>query len=217
LTGVGVFPAPPSLCIALANQKGGTGKTTIAVNLAAGLLRRAPTVLLDADPQGSARHWARMGGGDLPPVIALDPRRSAEQVGEARRTAHFVIIDCPPHLDSEALGSVLGAVDRILIPVQPSPPDLWASVAMIERVAELAPKATPARVVVNQLEARSALSRSVWRALAELGVPALTTALTRRAAWRTAALEGVSVYGLHRRGLAAAQEVERLIEEVLRL
>lgn len=210
-----------ALRIAVANQKGGTGKTTLTVNLAAGFLRRAPTVLLDADPQGSAGHWARIGGAacDLPPVRGIDPAGAHASISRAAALSRFVLVDCPPHLQSDTLRQVLGAVELVLIPIQPSPLDLWASVDMIAAVndARIGNPGMRAYMVLNQIDGRNALSRSMHQALAEFEVPALTNGLARRAAFRSAALEGGSVYRLGGRGANAVQDVEAIIDEVLSL
>lgn len=208
-----------ALRIALANQKGGTGKTTLAVNLAAGLHRRGATVLLDADPQGSAGHWARVGmqDGDLPPVRQVAGNAVEAAIGEAAGTQRYVLVDCPPHLQSNALRRVMRVVDVVLIPVQPSPLDLWASIDMADAV-HAAQRQSPrmrAYLVVNQLDRRNALSGAMQAALAEFGVPVLANGLTRRAAFRSAVLEGGSVYALGARGAAAVADVEALIKEVL--
>jgi chromosome partitioning protein len=129
-----------------------------------------------------------------------------------------VLVDCPPHLQSAALRRVIEAVDLLLIPIQPSPLDLWASIeltAVMQEAVGLNPRLR-AYMVLNQLDSRNALSRSMHGALAGFEVPALTSGLARRAAFRSAALEGCSVYGLGRRGASAVQDVEAIIEEVLK-
>jgi len=207
-----------ALRIAVANQKGGTGKTTLAVNLAAGLHRRGKTVLLDADPQGSATNWAGVGGGDgdLPPVRALVAAEVGSAMAKAAGSCRYVLVDCPPHLQSDTLRRVVEWVDLVLIPVQPSPLDLWASVDMAATVVETRVRNPRLRafMVLNQLDSRNALSGAMHQALAEFEVPALANGLTRRAAFRSAALEGRSVYGLGSRGASAVRDLEAIIKEI---
>jgi chromosome partitioning protein len=104
-----------------------------------------------------------------------------------------------------------------LVPVQPSPMDLWATVH-IERAIEQARAVNDelaALLVINQLEARTTLSRLIRDALGELDLPVATTAVRRRAVYRASALEGRSVFDMGRRGAAAAEELEQLTNEVL--
>lgn len=209
-----------ALRIAVANQKGGTGKTTLTVNLAAGLSRRGETALLDADPQGSAGHWARVGGADsdLPPVRGVTANNVKTGIDVAAGKCRFVLVDCPPHLQSDALRKVMESVDLLLIPIQPSPLDLWASIELSAALQQASARNPGLRayMVLNQLDSRNSLSRSMHEALADFEVPALTNGLARRAAFRSAALEGCSVYGLGRRGASAVQDIEAIIEEVLK-
>ena len=207
----------PALRIAIANQKGGTGKTTLALNLAAGLDRRGSTLVLDADPQGSISQWAGIDGtGDLPEVRRMSDG-DLRELADWRMTGHrHIVVDCPPTVDTNRVGRVLAAVDMVLIPIQPSPVDLWASLAIADSVREARTLHPGLRafVVLNQLDVRNALSRSMHESLAELEFPTLQAAVSRRAAYRNAALEGTSVYRLGARGKAAVQEIEAIIEEI---
>lgn len=203
---------------AVINQKGGAGKTTLSVNLAAGLARRARTVLLDLDPQASAQEWARQGADAWP--RALTVRSVAGDLARLRphdehADCEHVVLDCPPSLESPASAFALRCCDVALIPVLPSPVDLWASVRLQQRI-EAARRERPALrayLVINQVEPRSALSAALDLALSEFGLPTLQARIRRRAAFRAAALEGVPVYQLGRRGAAAAADIDALIEE----
>ncbi len=209
----------PGQRIAVANQKGGTGKTTLALNLAAGLQRRGSTLVLDADPQASISQWAAMGdaSGHLPAVQAVAHDDVPARIAQGTHGHRYVVIDCPPTLQTAMVCDVLNSVDVLLVPIQPSPVDLWASVDIATAVRD-SRRHNPrlkAFVVLNQLDSRNALSRAMHEALAELEFPTLRAGLARRAAYRSAAVEGTSVYGLGHRGKAAAREVEALIEELL--
>ena len=204
--------------IAVINQKGGTGKTTLALNLAAGLARRGSTHLIDADPQRSITQWVGMGGGNsgLPAVAQLGGNPAAILTRLAR-SHRYVVVDCPPTVQGDAVAAIMRMAHLVLIPVLPSPIDLWASVDMAVAVNEARQQNPDLRacLVLNQLESRNALSRDMREAVAEFDVPVLVAAMQRRAAYRTAAVEGQSVYGVGKRGQQAVSDIEAIIEEVI--
>ncbi len=210
--------------LAVASLKGGCGKSTLAWNLAAGLARREGPErvgLLDADPQGALTHWAAWGAagaerqGGMVPVHAAGADPDAALVQAMRRHAR-VVVDCPPSLDMAVTQRLLARAHMVLIPVLPSPLDLWASARTARTVVEMR-RDNPglqAWLLINQVEPGSALSRAMSRALAELEVPALASMVRRRAAFRSAILEGVSVYQLGARGREAAREIDQVLQEV---
>ena len=140
-----------------------------------------------------------------------------ETVEAVREEYEYLVIDCPPSTDSPRVAQALGCIDCLLIPVLPSPMDLWAS-TRIEHMVRVARSDNPrlsAFLVLNQMEARNAMARGMEVAFREFSVPALRSSLARRAIYRTAALEGRSVYDLGPRGESAVKEIESVIVEVL--
>lgn len=203
--------------IALAGNKGGCGKTTLAINLAAALARRGSVVVLDADPQGSCLHWytATDGDGPVKVVAAADDLFGA--VASHRGLSDYLVIDCPPSVNSAQTLTALAHADTVLIPVIPSPLDIWAGLH-VEPVVNRAREDNPrlrALLVINQLEPQTRLSQLARQALDEVGLPTAVTALRRRMAYRRAMLEGRSVMELGTRGAEAAQEIEQLIAELV--
>ena len=204
--------------IALVGNKGGAGKTTLTVNLAVGLARIRSVVILDTDPQGSSAQW-RLIAEDrtVPPVVSATDNLS-KQLGELVTQYDYVVVDCPPSVHAPQTLAILQLCDLALIPIQPSPLDLWASIH-IERAISEAKSSNPAlkvRLIINQLEPRTTLSQLMRDALKEINVSVTETSIRRRAVYRVSALEGRSVYAMGKRGSAAVAELDQLIQEVIR-
>ncbi len=205
--------------IALVGNKGGAGKTTLSVNLAAGLAKQKSAVLVDADPQGSALQWnAFTDASDAITVIEANGDLNT-RVKELSKEYDYVVIDCPPSVHAPQTIAVLEICDLALIPVQPSPVDLWATVHTEKAVEDARQSNTnlQAVLVINQLETRTTLSRLVRDALSEIGLPVAKTAIRRRAIFRNSVLEGKNVFEVGRRGIDAANEIDELIREVIKI
>jgi chromosome partitioning protein len=205
--------------VALVSNKGGAGKTTLAMNLAAGLSRRTATVVIDADPQQSSWQWSRvseLSGHDSGRVIEAGDTLSVT-VDRHRSDYDYLIVDCPPSIQAEQTREALELADLALVPVQPSPLDVWATSHIAEAVREArgVNRRLKAFLIINQLEPRTRLSRALGKALGTLELPTLETTVRRRSVYRNCLLDGRDVYSIGARGRAAAQEMEDLITEVL--
>jgi chromosome partitioning protein len=204
--------------IAFVGNKGGAGKTTLSVNLAAGLARYAETAILDADPQGSSVHW--YANSDAARVTPVFPAQSGllDQIDQLKGQYAYVIADCPPSVHAPQTDAILKMADVAIVPVQPSPVDLWATVHIEQAISEAKAINTVLRayLVVNQMESRSTLSQLIREALAEIAVPVASTAIRKRAVYKASALEGRTVFDMGKRGAEAAAELDKLIKEVIR-
>jgi chromosome partitioning protein len=203
--------------VAVVGNKGGTGKTTLSLNLAAGLARRGSVVIVDADPQQSAYQWRMIGDENaaLPAVVAA--AFGLEKTVRALRDVHdHVVIDCPPSIKAPQTEHALRLADHALIPLQPSPMDLWATSHLARIIEQVRPENPRLRtlIVMSQMEPRTTLSRLMPEAVAELDLPVARTSLQRRSIHRLCVLEGRSVFQAGRRGAAAAGEINDLIAEI---
>ena len=210
------------MIVALLNQKGGVGKTTLALHIAGAWARRGRRVLLvDADPQGSALDWseqrAREGAPRLFGVVGLARDTLHHEAAELARDVDHVVIDGPPRVAS-LLRSALLAADLALIPAQPSPFDGWASAEMLRLLAEariFRPQLT-ARFVLNRCGARTVIARETAEALADHDPPVLAARVGQRVIFADAARTGRLASDIDAGGLAAA-EIAALAAEVERL
>ena len=205
--------------IALVGNKGGAGKTTLCINLASALAERDTTVVLDADPQQSSHNWhAIADGASAFPVISAS-EDVAQVATEHVKSVRYVLIDCPPSVHAQQTSDALSRADLALIPVQPSPLDLWASV-QIEAEVDRARESNPdlgALLVINQLEPRTRLSQVMRDALAELSLPAAQSAISRRMIYKKSVIQGRTVLDVGSQGAVAAEEIRQLVDEMVNL
>jgi len=185
------------MIVSVLNQKGGVGKTTIAVNLAACFSRaRRRVLLVDTDPQGSALAWS--GARQAEPLFVV--------VGMAKPTLHrelpalkkpydVVVIDGAPRVN-ELCRAVVMASDLVLIPVQPSPYDVWAAAETVQLISEAKTfkEGLRSAFVINRMIAKTAIARDVVTALERFtDTPVLGGPLIQRVVYAESAARGLSV------------------------
>lgn len=209
--------------IAVCNQKGGPGKTTLSMQLAGSLARRGRKVLVvDADPQGTATRWAATADDAHPfpaSVVGLSAANSKvhREVKKFVDDYHYIVIDCPPAADSPVPQSALLIADLALVPIIPSPLDMWAAVGIrhvIENVGDIN-EDLKARLVVNQCQPNTSLAKEAFEVLPEFGIDLCRTYIHQRQVYRQSAVYGQTVHDLGSKAAPAVQEVEALTDEVL--
>src|SRR5260363_322042 len=208
--------------IAVVNQKGGCGKTTISMQLAGALGKDDCRVLVvDADPQGTATRWAANAEDDKPFPAAISGlgaaggkvhREIKKYVGEY----DYILIDCPPAVDSLAPQSALIISELALVPVIPSPSDLWAAVGiqeLIERMQSIN-ESLKARLVANMCQSNVSLNEAVLSVLKDFGVPKFDCSLCLRTAYSQSAVIGGNVFNIKAAG-KAVNEIVAMKKEIL--
>lgn len=205
--------------VAIVNQKGGTGKTTLSINLASAFAELYPTLLMDADPQGSALDWA---DSRATPQMNLDacgvePARLLQDVRSLSPRYGWIIIDGPPGIGRVSADAVRAA-DIVLIPSKPSPFDVWAASDIVEAVKarqETTGGIPKGYFVITMARPRTLLVGQVNAALAEYELPILESRTTERVVYPMTAIEGKSV--LDGRDRTAQSEILAMRDEIERL
>lgn len=207
--------------VAILNQKGGVGKTTIALHLATALaLKGAKVIVIDADPQGSARDWAAVRSGlekreVLFPIAALDRPNLHRDLEKISAGYDHVIIDGPPRTSALTKSAMLAA-QLVIIPVQPSPYDIWAARDIVDLAHEAAIYNPNLKAVflVNRRIVGTAIGRDATEALAEYpDVPVLESMISQRVAFAECAVTGTTVLE-SKNDAKATHEITELLAEL---
>ena len=208
------------MIISVLNIKGGVGKTTVATNLAVGISKTGKSVLLiDTDTQGSAVAWRGEREDDKAPITVISLSAAAalrKQIIGFRDSFDCVIIDGSPHVDALAAVSI-AASDLVILPVGPSPLDIWATAKMVTQIedAQVINPAIKARFLINKFNKVTLLSKETRAVLEEFTVPVLNTTLGNRVAYADTMTQGMSA--LEWTDRKAKDEVREFVNEVLDL
>lgn len=209
--------------IAVVNQKGGSGKTTLSMHLAGALARRGDRVLVvDADPQATATRWAASADDEKPfpaSVVGLSAA-SAKVHREVKKFVgdyKYILVDCPPAADSPVPQSALLIADLALVPLIPSPLDMWAAVGIrqvIENVSAIN-ETLQSRLIVNQCQPNTNLAKEALEVLPEFGIELCKTFMHQRQVYRQSAVFGQTVHDFGSKAVDAVREIESLTDELL--
>lgn len=184
------------MIISILNQKGGTGKTTLAVNMAREYTnRRIDTLLVDSDSQGSALRWHEESGGELIDLTCLPVTTLDKDVVKFKDRYERIIIDGIPHMSPITI-SAIKAADIVLIPVQPSPYDIWATedlVMLIKTRIEITEGKLKAAFVVCRNIKGTVLGREITQQLFSLGLPVFAHGTCQRQEYAKSVKEGRTV------------------------
>lgn len=210
--------------ITVTTRKGGAGKSTIIMQLAGALaLRQFQVLVVDGDPQGSAIQWSAAADEKPFPVPVVNLAAAGSRIDREikKQVGHFdfILVDCPPASDSPVPRSALRVSHLAIVPVIPSPLDLWGAVGIREVIqdVQVVNEDLQARLVINQFQETTTLAHEVLHALNEFGISVFETRIGHRTAYRQSAVFGGTVHDFRSRASQAIAEVESLTDEILAL
>jgi len=208
------------MIVSILNQKGGSGKTTLAVNLTRFFTKndRGRVLLVDSDPQGSARTWHEKSEGNLIRMVALDrPAILTSEVLKLKEDYDWIFIDGVPQISGMTIAAIKCS-DVVLVPVQPSPYDIWASEDTIRFVKDYQdytggkPKSA---FVVSRKIVNTNIGKEINAELAKYDLPIFTNGTCQRVAYAESAAVGLTVLDSPN-AKDAAHEIEEIAKEVER-
>lgn len=204
------------MIITFLNQKGGVGKTTISVNLATfQALQQEKVLLVDADPQGSALNFSYVRHGEpLFPTIGIPKASLHKEIDFHKKNFSTIFIDCPPQVKAISQ-SALRVSNCVVIPVQPSPYDIWAAAEVVELIkeAQIFKPDLKAFFCLNRVIANTVIGRDIITTIEQYDIPHLTNVIYQRIAFAESAAKGAGVVEL-KTAKEAANDITKLAREL---
>lgn len=201
--------------ITIAQHKGGAGKTTFAAQLAAALDETgAKVITLDVDPQGSLTQWQetrteKLGRRNKIAHLQIQGWKVMRELNRLIHDFDYIIIDTPPHAESETSIAIRQA-DLVLIPIQPSPLDIWACAPTLKLVIQ---EKRPLLIALNRVPPRAKLNTIMMDKLESMNIPVSRQTLGNRVAYSASIMQGLGVVESEPKS-AAADEVRNLLAEI---
>lgn len=207
--------------VAVVSQKGGAGKTTIVMQLAGGLARMQKRLAIaDLDPQESAMRWSELAvetGSGIPLAQRVAGENAESALKALRKGCDVVLADCPPSIEHPHTLAALRAADLILVPVVPSPTDLWSTRAVERLILQVqSERAGLKAFLLPNRVLRTRLAGEVIEFMHRFSLPVIQGALAQRNAFAESALAGGSVFQLGKAAENAQQEVHGLVGALIR-
>ncbi len=204
------------MIISILNQKGGVGKTTLSINLHRELiLSGRETILVDTDPQGTARDYNAMGNGEFFNVIGLDRASLHKDIKTVQKKYDWIILDGAPRLEEMAVAAIKCS-DIVLIPVQPSPLDIWGTSDLVELIKarrELTNGSPKTAFIISRRLVNTTIGKQASEVLEGFDLPVFKSCTCNRVIYAKCAEKGESVIDASPHG-EAANEIRRIIQEL---
>lgn len=204
--------------IAILNPKGGAGKTTIALHLASALKANGSVLLVDSDPQGSARDWSEQGGGDSFPVVGVDRAGALKNTINQLATAYkWVVIDGAAKLE-EMTAHAISIAHLVVIPVQPSPLDLWACESLVSQIKQrqiITDGFPTAAFQISRAKKGTSLAKEIRKVVSDYELPLLDGNIHDRTIFAKALSDGLTALDFDSAS-AASFEIKHMTKQIIR-